>query len=145
MGLLGRILGATAPGGREQKPSLPHIHLEGGVRGNVYVYDGGPLASVAKGEAVRLDVMPGDVTMKSTLTGTVWSSAESYDVPLAYRGRAVGFTSAESAAIRELVGRGHSVSVAAVRTGTYAKGIPEMKVMMPSRREMAALLEHHGD
>ena len=140
MGFLSRIFGGGTDEPQHRRPSLPHVHIEGDNHKAIYVYDGRPLSSVKKGDVVRLEAMPGNVTMTSTLTGTTWSSADSQDIPLAYKGRAVGFTSAECAIIRELLDRGHTVSIAAMRTGTYAKGIPELKALMPKHKDVASLL-----
>jgi hypothetical protein len=129
---------------RESRPahgSLGNIHLEGERTATVYVYDGRPLKGIKKDQRFVLEAIPGNVTMKSTLTGTVWNNRESGDLPLAYNGTPVGFTKGACEVVGELLSRGHSVTIAAVRTGTYDRGIPEIEVLLPPWNEVQALVD----
>ena len=122
-------------------PRKENIHIEGDYRAaQVYVYDGAPLKGVKRGDRIILSAVKGNITMESTLTGTVWSSREGGDVPLAYKGKLIGFTPGAQEVVRELLKRGHTVSLTAECSGMYAKGIPDLEVLLPSTKELNALL-----
>lgn len=141
MGLGTDLLVKALRAAKKQMPHKEHIHIEGDRRtAQVYVYDGKPLKGVKKGDLIRLTAVKGNITMESTLTGTVWSSKESGDVALAYNGKLIGFTAGACEVSKELLKRGHTVSFTAECTGMYAKGIPDLEVLLPSWKEVDALL-----
>ena len=142
MGLGTNMLVKALRTAKKQMPHKEHIHIEGDYRtAQVYVYDGAPLKSVKKGEQIRLSAVKGNITMESTLTGTVWSSKDDGDIPLAYKGKLIGFTPGAYDVVKLLLHRGHTVSFTAKCTGMYAKGIPNLEVLLPSKEELNALID----
>lgn len=122
------------------REALGHIHLEGPRTANVYVYDGKPMYGIRKGDTLTLDAIPGNVTLVSKLNGSTWSSCYGEGTALGYNGSPVGFTNGACEAIEALLNKGYKVSVAARCNGMYAVGIHDLEVMLPTRKDVEAIL-----
>lgn len=90
---------------------------------DVYVYDPRPVMKMRKGDRFELECLDRDLRMRSTVTGTVWDSAVNGDVPVAYRGRPIGFLSGRDACrkVRELQAEGRQVFLDARCTSAAGK------------------------
>ena len=124
----------------KSREPLEHIHLEGSRTATVYVYDGKPMYGIRKGDTLTLDAIPGNVTLTSKLNGSTWSSCYEEGAALGYKGSPIGFTNGACELIEALLNKGHTVSVAAKCNGMYARGIHDLEVLIPSRKEVDVLL-----
>ena len=100
----------------------------------IYTYDGRPIKGKLAGDIFRMDVVPGDVTMKSIYTGTVCDWEENHNRCLSYHGYAVGYYSGRgSAMLKEAVDKFGHVTVVVRHDGfNSSEGWPDLVALMPS-------------
>jgi hypothetical protein len=117
------------------KPFAPRIRGTITIAGEnerlVYTYDGTPLKGIVKGQWFDSVVARGEVTMRSTATGTVANSKEFDDLPIMVGGMPYGFVGAFHDSVRSLQSAGYEVAFRSRRIGTYMKGIPEVNCYIP--------------
>ena len=143
----GRWDGIANPGESRvgsSRQSLPLVSVETVVGGTyptqVYVYDGAPLKTIRNGAEFYADVVTRDVTVRSVLTGGVWSG-EPTDSAFAveYDGRPFGviFNGIAARHIRTLREYGHgNLKIRMVRDGWYKRPIiPEVTAYTPTLGE----------
>lgn len=102
-------------------------HADGGV----YVYDGKPLRGISSGQEFYAEVVTRPTKLRSTLTGTTWNTKMDGGVALAVDGRVFGATRTYEVTFRKLASAGGPVRVRMRRSGTYAKGIPTVEMLLP--------------
>ena len=105
------------------------IEINGDTFGQVYVYVPKPLKKVRPGDVIWVTPVLAGKPMKSKLTKTTWSEADSPGtVALAYNGKQFGMVARGAEHYRRLLSEGHDVVIAAKCTGWYAKGYPELEL-----------------
>ena len=102
-------------------------HADGGV----YVYDGKPLRGISSGQEFYAEVVTRPTNLRSTLTGTTWNTKRDGGVALAVDGHVFGATRTYEVTFRKLASAGGPVRVRMRRSGTYAKGIPTVEMLLP--------------
>lgn len=100
----------------------------------VYTYDGRPIKDVKMGEVIRMDLVPGDVAMKSIYTDASIDGEYNHNLCLAYRGYAVGYYGGSlRPMLREAVDMHGHVTIAVRHNGfNSSEGWPSMVALMPS-------------
>lgn len=137
MSLLRRILGSFGD------PATGSVHdvgwqtVEGShAEGVVYVYDGRPLRGISNGQEFYAEVVTRPTKLRSTLTGTTWNTKRDGGVALAVDGRVFGATRAYESTFRKLASVGGPVRVRMMRSGTYARDIPTVEMLLPDSATM---------
>ena len=102
----------------------------------VYVYDGRPLRGISSGQEFYAEVVTRPTKLRSTLTGTTWNTKRDGGVALAVDGHVFGATMAYESTFRKLASVGGPVRVRMRRSGTYAKGIPTVEMLLPDSAAM---------
>lgn len=110
---------------------------EGDNEGAVYVYDGRPIDDLRRGDTFRVDVVRGDVDMRSIYTGMVCDSREWKETNhcIARNGYAIGYTAKYgSKYLAELVRRGFHVTIKCRYDGTSPDGWPIVVTLLPDKK-----------
>lgn len=108
---------------------------QGSYEAKAYIYDGIPLLKIPDNEVFNLTLVLDPPSIASAATGTVYTTSEgSDDIGLAYGGYLVGFLSVyDHETVIDYAKEADGTVVYAVRQGNYMKGIPSIKVSLPSR------------
>ena len=104
----------------------------------VYTYDGSPLEGIALNTPFELEVMPGECTMRSIYTPTVWTGIGA----LRYQGKMVGFMTdagPRGEILTDLAKRHRHVFVYGNIRGHSTGGWPLVSVRVPSTTELRKL------
>lgn len=110
------------------------IPMDGNCNNTVYTYDGRPISGIKKGEVFRLDLVPGDVPMRSIYTGYEAIIEYNHNLCVSYRGLAIGYY---GGSLRKMVKEsvdiyGH-VTIAVIHNGfDTTDGWPKLNAFMPS-------------
>ena len=97
---------------------------------SVYVYDGGPISGIKKGERFYADVVTKRVILRSRISDNVWDTGNE-GVALSYGGKVFAATNAFEDTFRRLAKSGYTVRVLMQVTGSYKPGIPKVKMLIP--------------
>lgn len=94
-----------------------------------YVYDGRPIPKSMVGRTIKLTIAPGQRTMKSVYTNTVWSD----DCTLQYKGRPIGFMrDSKRAKMVKRIARLHGgIAVNGRVKGINRGGWPIVELLLP--------------
>lgn len=105
---------------------------KGSQTGNIYVYDGAPLAGIRDGEEFVAGTILTPMTMTSVATGTVFEGDEG-SICFTYGGKPVGFLGTKRSAQLLDVAKRHDghVSFWCRRDGDYMPGIPKLLPLFP--------------
>lgn len=108
------------------------IMPKGSQTGNIYVYDGAPLAGIRDGEEFVAGTILTPMTMTSVATGTVFEGDEG-SICFTYGGKPVGFLGTKRSAQLLDVAKRHDghVSFWCRRDGDYMPGIPKLLPLFP--------------
>ena len=148
LGVLGRAVKKTAHEMRQETAEQREqeerrtVILNGKTSSEVYVYIPKALSGISKGDEFALVCSEKPMRMKSTVTGTVWDSAENGDVPLLYKGRPIGFLSGHTVcqSIQRAMDAGLHVIVTAVcKAEGKRRGWPTITVHTPSSTQIEKL------
>lgn len=132
MSLFRRILESVGDADVDAVRSAEWQTVEGShADGGVYVYDGKPLRGISSGQEFYAEVVTRPTKLRSTLTGTTWNTKRDGGVALAVDGRVFGATRTYEVTFRKLASAGGPVRVRMRRSGTYAKGIPTVEMLLP--------------
>lgn len=115
------------------------LRLDGRETCTVYTYVPKPLAWMERGDEVWLTCDDAPLTLRSTVTGTVWEThgRPDEDVPLLYKGKPIGFLGGgRSPEIREAIAMGLTVQVRVTCSAkaTKQRPYPMLTAHTPSGR-----------
>lgn len=122
---------------REKEP----VHISGDREVTVYVYDPKPLKGIKRGKRFVVQVSKREHKMKSLTTGEVCSSRQTGMMPIEYDGKVFGMVSDQFADLKWEAQHRRRVTFDAMIVGSYARGIPDVKLMLPSYKETNRIIE----
>lgn len=97
----------------------------------IYVYDGRALKGTRKGSVFRMNVIRGQVEMKSIYTGMSWCNETNSCIT--YDGFAVGYLNDGEIYVSRMVDKFGIASIAVRRDGTDSGGWPILVALLPER------------
>ena len=95
----------------------------------IYVYDGRALKGTRKGSVFRMNVIRGQVEMKSIYTGMSWQNETNSCIT--YDGFAVGYLNDGEIYVSRMVDKFGIASIAVRRDGTDSGGWPILVALLP--------------
>ena len=117
------------------------VHISGDREVTVYVYDPKPLRGIKRGKRFVVQVSKREHKMKSLTTGDVHSSHQTGMVPIEYDGEVFGMISDQFADLKWEAQHRRRVTFDAMIVGNYARGIPDVKLMLPSYKETNRIID----
>jgi hypothetical protein len=120
----------------EETPDPSAVHLEGGVRRKLFIYDDTPLDGLTSNHAVWLDLMDHDIVMRSVTTRGRWDSARMGDIPISYHGEPVGFINVDSTPELKQAAQLKHMQLKAVWPGGIVSNVMRMVALMPSQKRI---------
>ena len=122
---------------RQKEP----VHISGDREVTVYVYDPKPLKGIKRGKRFVVQVSKREHKMKSLTTGEIHSSRQTGMVPIEYDGEPFGMISDGFADLKWEAQHRRRVTFDAMIVGSFARGIPEVKLMLPPYKETQRIIE----
>ena len=117
------------------------VHISGDREVTVYVYDPKPLSGIKRGKRFVVQVSKREQKMRSLTTGDVHSSRQTGMVPIEYDGEVFGMISDQFADLKWEAQHRRRVTFDAMIVGSYARGIPDVKLMLPSYKETNRIID----
>ena len=117
------------------------VHISGDREVTVYVYDPKPLRGIKRGKRFVVQVSKREQKMRSLTTGDVHSSRQTGMVPIEYDGEVFGMISDQFADLKWEAQHRRRVTFDAMIVGSYARGIPDVKLMLPSYKETNRIID----
>lgn len=122
---------------RQKEP----VRISGDREVTVYAYDPKPLKGIKRGKRLVVQASKRERKMKSLAAGEIRSSRQTGMVPIECDGEPFGMIGDGFADLKWEARHRRRVTFDAMIVGSFARGIPEVKLMLPPYKETRRIID----